>query len=151
VFAEVQAGVLLPCFLIAAIVVTPFGLHKRRQVRAHRAAIEAANAPPPESSRVLRPRLEDVIAAIERAGSNAPGSEPGPTAQIVVPSDVTVDDRDVAPEVVDTLVRDALRRSSLIATAEHATPQGRVIECRRAEPASRSNRQRESMSRQEDR
>ena len=127
---------LVPCFLLAAIIVTPFGLHKVRQVRAHRAAIEAANVPPPEPPRFTRPRLEDVVASIERAGSGRQESDDGATAQIVVPKDVTVDDRDVAPQVVDALVRDALRRSSLVATAERDTPEGRVIECRRVESAS---------------
>jgi len=137
--------VLVPCFLLAAIVVAPFGLHQVRRVRAQRAAIEAANAPPPEPPRFTRPRLEDVVASIELAGSgresdrHASGRherEDGATAQIVVPKDVTVDDRDVAPQVVDALVRDALRRSSLVATAERDTPEGRVIECRRVESAS---------------
>ncbi|MFI5044525.1 MAG: hypothetical protein ACHQDC_07015 [Acidimicrobiales bacterium] len=139
-FAEVQSGVLVPCFLLAAIVVAPFGLHQVRRVRAQRAAIEAANAPPPEPTRFTRPRLEDVVASIELAGSGRVSGrnerDDGTTAQIVVPKDVTVDDRDVAPQVVDALVRDALRRSSLVATAERDTLEGRVIECRRVESAS---------------
>ena len=51
------------------------------------------------------------------------------TATVMVPSDVTVGGQDAPAELVDSLVRDALRRSGLAATAEVDTAEGRVIEC----------------------
>ena len=134
VMAEAQAGVLIPCFLVAGIIVAPFWYHKVRQVREQRAALEPAVLDAGESATAgpIEPRLEDVVAEIERSAGE--GSDT--TARILVPPGVTVDGRAVPPDLVDTLVRDALRRSALVATAELDTPEGRIIECRRVEPSS---------------
>ena len=74
------------------------------------------------------PRLEDVVATIgELAADSSLDS-----ATVVVPDGVTVDGDVAPPELVDALVRDALRRSGLVATAELDSPAGRVIEVRRS-------------------
>lgn len=125
--AEVQIDILGRSLLIAAVIVTPYGIHKVRQVRAlrrERLAAEAAAAAPPGPT---RPALEDVIERIDAIGRDG-GPEGGTT--VTVPHDVTVAGGDAQPALVDTLVRDALRRSGLVASAELDTPAGRVLEVR---------------------
>ena len=65
---------------------------------------------------------------------SALGDSSAETSTLTVPPDVTVGGSEPPPGLVDSLVRDALRRSGLIATAEIDTPDGRVIEFRRSEP-----------------
>mgnify|MGYP006946477735 CR=1 FL=1 len=126
--ADVQYETLVRSLLIALVVVAPYGIYKVRQVRAARreraAAVAAANQPPAPD----RPRLEDVIDHISELGAD---TEEG-TATLTVPSGATVGGADAPSALVDALVRDALRRSGLVATAEIDTPDGRVIEFRRA-------------------
>ena len=122
--ADVQIDTLGRSLLIAVVIVTPYGIIKVRQVRAarrERQAAEAAAAAPPGPT---RPALEDVIGEISasRARDGA--------GTVTIPHDVTVAGVDAEPGVVDTLVRDALRRSGLVATAELDTPAGRVLEVR---------------------
>jgi hypothetical protein len=127
--AGIQTGVLARSLLVAVVVVAPYWWWKRRQVRAARAERAAALAPAAEPEVPAGPRLEDVVAEISAAAADLPG---GATTTVTVPAGVTVDGSVVAPELADTLVRDALRRSGLVATAEVDTADGRVIECRRA-------------------
>lgn len=128
--AEIQYETLARSLALAVLLVSPYGIHKVRQVRALRrereAAVAAASAPPPP----VRPRLEDVIDRIsELADSSGPDA-----ATVTIPPDVTVAGSDPPAGLVDTLVRDAVRRSGLVATAEIDTPAGRVLELgRRAE------------------
>ena len=127
--AEIQYETLTRSLLIAFVVVAPYGIYKVRQVRSARREREdaeaAANEPPPPD----RPRLEDVIDRI-----SALGDAGAATSTLTVPADVTVGGNEPAPGLVDSLVRDALRRSGLVATAEIDTPDGRVIEFRRHAP-----------------
>jgi hypothetical protein len=131
--AEVQTDVLLRSLLIALVVVSPFAYRLFRKVQARRAAEAEANRPSePVVTGPVRPRLEDVISAIDALGrsGHADGSPAtAPPRTVVVPADVTVDGQDPPEGLVDLLVRDALRRSGLVATAEVDTPDGRVIEC----------------------
>lgn len=132
--AEVQSDVLARSLLIALLVVTPYGIYKLRQVRAVRAdrieaeqARDAAIAAMSEPEETPRPRLEVVIDEITDLGT-----DPGVSAPTVtIPHGVTVGGSDAPPGIVDTLVRDALRRSGLVATAEIDTPDGRVLELAR--------------------
>lgn len=126
--AEIETTTLIRSLLIALVVVAPYGVHKWRQVQALRRERLAASTPddaPEHDAPPPAPRLEDVIATIDELGANPAG---GP-ATVLVPSDATVDGRPVAPAVLDALVRDALARSGLVATAEVDTPEGRRIEC----------------------
>lgn len=130
-----SSPVLLRSLLIALVVVTPYGVHKLRQVRARRALA----ARPPGSGTIgtdpsvtpvaAAPRLEDVVARIEAVAGSL---DPGDPTTVTVPSGVTVGGDEVPTELVDSLVRDALRRSGLVATAEVDTADGRLLECRRA-------------------
>jgi hypothetical protein len=125
--AEVQVGTLLRSLAIALVVVSPLAWWKVRQVRRVRAARQPA-APAPEVPPATRPRLEDVIAAIGALAEEVATGADEPRC-VLVPSDVTVDGREPPDGVVDLLVRDALRRSGLVATGEVDTPEGRLIEC----------------------
>ena len=111
--AEIQYETLARSLLLAMVLVSPYGIYKVRQVRALRReraeALAAANAPPPPS----RPRLEDVIDRISELGSSSDTT----TATVTIPPDVTVAGGDPPEGLVDTLVRDALRRSGLVTTA----------------------------------
>ena len=126
--AEIETGVLVRSLAIAAVLVTPYGLYKRHQVRARRAAVlaERGAATTDDAPAPARPRLEDVIDGLARTVEEARAAG---TATVMVPSDVTVGGQDAPAELVDSLVRDALRRSGLAATAEVDTAEGRVIEC----------------------
>lgn len=122
--ADVQIDTLGRSLLIAVVIVTPYGIVKVRQVRAarrERQAAEAAAAAPPGPT---RPTLEDVIGEISASRAH------GDAGTVTIPHDVTVGGVDAEPGVIDTLVRDALRRSGLVATAELDTPAGRVLEVR---------------------
>ena len=128
-FAQIQTDVLGRSLLIAAVVVSPYAIYKWRQVqrtRAETAAILAAAAPP--TTTVERARLEDVIDEIHRVAAEL---GKGQGATIRVGRDLTVDGSDAPATLVDALVRDALRRSGLVATAELETPDARVIEVAR--------------------
>lgn len=131
VLAQVQADVLGRSLLIAAVLVSPYAVYKWRQVARVRAETAAALAPEPDDDVDERPRLEDLIESIGLLDLRA---ESAPTT-IRVPHGLTVDGREAPPAVVDALVRDALRRSGLIATAEVETADARVIELTAAGPA----------------
>ena len=128
--AEIQSVTLMRSLLIAAVVVSPYALYKINQIRTLRRGREAAQAATdtdPDSEARSGPRLEDVVATIDRLAADTSLD----SATVVVPDAVTVDGDVAPPERVDALVRDALRRSGLTATAEIDTPTGRVIEVRR--------------------
>lgn len=125
--AQVQTDTLVRALLIALLVVSPYAVVKVRQVRARRAAASeaadpAADADPDPSDQ--RPRLEDVIAAIDEVAA-----ERAAARTVLVPHDATVDGDAVPAAVADALVRDALARSGLVATGELDTPDGRLLEC----------------------
>ena len=132
--AEIEAGVLVRSLIIAAVVVTPYALHKRRQVQRRRDALAGPQDAGPEDGGPRRPRLEDLIAGLTEAAATA--RRTGAVTD-TVPADVTVDGDDAPEGVVDALVRDALRRSGLVTTSELDTSAGRTIECRPAPPSTR--------------
>ena len=128
--AQIQTDVLGRSLLIAAVVVSPYAIYKWRQVqrtRAETAAIIAA-ASAPATTTLERERLEDVIDEIHRVAAEL---GVGQGATIRVGRDLTVDGSDAPATLVDALVRDALRRSGLAATAELETPDARIIEVAR--------------------
>ncbi len=130
--AAIQADVLVRSFAIALVVVTPLWLHRRRRAR-------RAEGPPPDSTTTddsvatpdPRPRLEAVIADVERAATSAAVEG---TATLDVPTDLTIDGAPIDTGTADVLIRDALRRSGLVAVTETSTPAGRTIECRPIDP-----------------
>ena len=127
--AQIQTDVLGRSLLIAAVVVSPYAIYKWRQVqrtRAETAAIVAAATAP--TTTLERERLEDVIDEIHRVAAEL---GVGQGATIRVGRDLTVDGSDAPATLVDALVRDALRRSGLVATAELETPDARVLEVAR--------------------
>lgn len=126
--AEIQTTTLIRSLLIALVVVAPYGIYKWRQVQARRAELAALDAPDPEPESVdPRPRLEDVIAQIDQLGASV-GDGP---LTVLVPADATVDGQPVPAALADALVRDALARSGLVATAELDSADGRRLECAR--------------------
>lgn len=130
IVGAVQTDTLGRSLLIALVVVSPYAIYKWRQVqrvrRAHEAAIAAEAAPPPPDE-PPPPALEDVVRDIAYVEQEAKANG---GAMLVVPHVVTVSDRPAAAATVDLLVRDALRRSGLVVTAELDTDEGRLFECR---------------------
>lgn len=122
--AVIQADVLVRCFVIALVIVTPYWLYKRRQIIRPTAERPAAAA---DVDAPGGPRLEDVVAQIPQAVAAA---EVGETARLTVPHGVTVDGSTVDPGTADALVRDALRRSGLVVVAELDSASGRTLELR---------------------
>lgn len=111
VLAEVGAGTLLRCLLIAVVVVTPYGLFQRAKVKQMKAEGAAARGelpaepPPPDPL-----ALETVLSEVETLGGTLVAGE---TAEVVLPADPTIDGRPAPAVVVDTVLQDALRRSGL--------------------------------------
>lgn len=127
--AAVQSDTLGRSLLIALLVVSPYAFYKWRQVqrvrRGHEAALAAdAAALAPDVPKL--PALEDVIRDISFVVAEATANG---GAMLLVPAQVTVSDRLAEDSVVDMLLRDALRRSGLVVTAELDTPDGRMLEC----------------------
>lgn len=125
----VQGDTLGRSLLIALVVVSPYAFYKWRQVqrvrRGHEAALAAdaaALAPDVEQLPALEDVIRDVAYVVEEATANG-------GAMLLIPPQVTVSDRVAGPDVVDMLVRDALRRSGLVVTAELDTAEGRLLEC----------------------
>ncbi len=130
--AQIQTDVLGRSLLIAAVIVSPYAIYKWRQVvrtRAETAEILRAAAAP--EATLERPRLEDVVDEIHRV---AAGLSAGHGATIRIDRDLTVDGSDAPATLVDALVRDALRRSGLVSTAEIETPEARILEVARHDP-----------------
>jgi len=125
----IQSDTLGRSLFIAVLVVSPYGIYKLRQVRRvrrnHEAALAADAAALLEDTPRL-PALEEVIGDVSFVVAEARANG---GAMLLVPHEVTVSDRVATSAVVDMLVRDALRRSGLVITAEIDTPEGRLIEC----------------------
>ncbi|MFM7063808.1 MAG: hypothetical protein ACKO04_10020 [Actinomycetes bacterium] len=118
VLAEVGAGTLVRCLLIAVVVVTPYGLHQRAKVRRVRAEAAAARgevvdeAPPPPDPLAL----ETAVNLLEELGRTLDGDR---TGEVLLPDAPTVDGRPAPAELVDMLVNDAVRLSGLQVVARH--------------------------------
>jgi len=123
--AAIQADVLVRSFVIALVVIAPLWLYRRRRTARERRTSTADNGD--GTTRPSAPRLEDVIAGIDGlvATVDAEGA-----ASLTIPTGVTVDGSEMDAGTVDALVRDALRRSGLVAVAEIDGPAGRTLECR---------------------
>ena len=127
-----QADVLIRSLIIAAVIVAPYAVYKIRQVSRLRQSIDSAKENEAKAAKRAEltyghiPALEDVIAdvsfVVEEATRNG-------GAMLVVPHEVTVSNRPATPEIVDALIRDALRRSNLVVTAEADSDEGRMLEC----------------------
>lgn len=118
--------------VIAAVIILPYAIFKVRQVARVRrlsndiGAREAKGSGRSDRAQDHLPALEDVIADIDFVVSEARRNG---GAMLVVPHEVTVSDRPAEREIVDALVRDALRRSNLAITAEVDSQEGRLLEC----------------------
>lgn len=125
--AAIQADVLVRSFVIALVVIAPLWLYRRRRTARERRTSTADNGNGDGTTRPSAPRLEDVIAGIDGlvATVDAEGA-----ASLTIPTGVTVDGSEMDAGTVDALVRDALRRSGLVAVAEIDGPAGRTLECR---------------------
>ena len=120
--ADVGAGTLLRCLLIAVVVVTPYGLYQRSKVRKMKAEGAAARGEVPEQPPPTDPAaLETVVAQVEDLGRTLVA---GTTDEVELPAAPTVDGRPAPAEVVDMLLTDAVRRSGLEVVERHA---GRLI------------------------
>jgi hypothetical protein len=109
--ADVGAGTLLRCLLIAVVVVTPYGLYQRAKVRKMKAEGAAARGElPPEPAPPDPAALESVVAEVEDLGRTL---DDGTIAEVALPAAPTIDGRPAPAVVVDTVLQDALRRSGL--------------------------------------
>ncbi|MFZ4517497.1 MAG: hypothetical protein ACOYOP_03860 [Microthrixaceae bacterium] len=118
--AEVQYSTLLRSLVLALLVVAPFFWYQWRKVRRARAEAAAAAAPTPETAADPRPRLEDVVGSIAATVT---------TTEVTVPDGVTVDGVEVAPDMVELLVADALRRSGLVEVERTRRGDATVLRC----------------------
>lgn len=138
VLAQVEGDVLVRSFLIAALLVAPFGWWQWRKVRRQRAERAAALDGGPGDGDTggagpgadpAAPRLEEVVARIGALGRDLP---PGEVAEVEVPEGVTVDGRVVDRRLAEALLADAVRRGGLDAVTAIPPPGGRFT-VRRAE------------------
>lgn len=115
--AEVGAGTLVRCLLIAVVVVTPYGLYQRAKVKKMKAEGAAARGEVPDEPPPPDPEaLETVVAQVEELGGTLGDGE---TAEVLLPAAPTVDGRPAPAVVVDTVLQDALRRSGLTVVERH--------------------------------
>lgn len=129
VLADTNTGVLLRSFLIAVVLVTPYGIWqwiRVRRTRAARRAGEATAVPPRADREPALPRLEDLIAEIDRRAAEM---RPGEATTVEVPLRSSIDDEPADPALVDALVRDVLRRGALRPVAEVDVAEVRRIDC----------------------
>ena len=134
-----QAVTLLRLFLIAVVVISPYWVPKAlrwwRARAASRAARRAANLPAPRVPEAGS--LAAVLAEFEEAVA-----EGADEATLVLPAGVTVDGRPAPPEVIDTVLRDAIGRSGFaivtdsVAGGDGSVGADRRIVCRRLHPRS---------------
>ncbi len=127
-----QAATLLRLFLIAVVVVSPYWAPKAlrwwRGRAATRAARRAANLPAP---RLPEPgSLAGVLSDLETAAA-----EGADEITLVVPPGVTVDGRPASPEVIDTVLRDAIGRSGYAIVHDSGGTERRLV-CRHLPPRS---------------
>lgn len=109
--ADVGAGTLVRCLLLAVVVVTPYGLYQRAKVKKMKAEGAAARGEVPDEPPPTDPAaLETVVAQVEDLGRTL---EHGATAEVSLPTAPTIDDRPAPQPLVDTVLQDALRRSGL--------------------------------------
>jgi len=136
VVAQVQGDVLARSFLIAVVLVAPFGWWQWRRVRNRRRALAAAEAAAAASAGSTDeaaappgpPRLEDVMARIDEVAAELGDTD---TAAVEVPEDLTVDGVAAPSAVVDTIVGDALARSGLAVANRTRGAAGTLLTVRR--------------------
>ena len=115
--ADVGAGTLVRCLLIAVVVVTPYGLFQRAKVRRMKAEGAAARGELPEEPPPPDPAaLETVVAQVEELGRTL---DDGATGDVALPAVPTIDGRPAPAVLVDTVLQDALRRSGLQVVERH--------------------------------
>jgi len=115
--ADVGAGTLLRCLVLAVVVVAPYGLYQRAKVRRMKAEGAAARGEVPDEPPPPDPlALETVLAQVEELGRTLTD---GTTAEVALPAAPTIDDRPAPQAVVDTVLQDALRRSGLQVVERH--------------------------------
>ena len=115
--ADVGAGTLLRCLVLAVVVVAPYGLYQRARVRRMKAEGAAARGEVPDAPLPPDPAaLETVVTEVEELGRTLAD---GTTAEVALPAAPTIDDRPAPQAVVDTVLQDALRRSGLQVVERH--------------------------------
>lgn len=120
-------GRLILMFLLALVIVAPFAFRTIRKVQAGTwrnsgERIDADEAEPVDETD--EGRLEDLIAAVRALEGDRSGR-----ALVLVRRHLTSQGRDVPTSMVDTLVRDALRRSGWGVDAVVPDELGQVLEC----------------------
>lgn len=127
VLAEASSVVLLRSFVIALVVVAPFGWWQWRRVRAARLArVPLADDSEPTPSPGALPTLESLIA---RIAEHAQSLDPGQAWTLEVPRRMSLDGSEADPALADALVRDALRRDGFQAVDELDAGDHRVLHC----------------------
>lgn len=138
--ATESSGVLLRSFMIAIVVMAPVALWQGRRVRARRRRQRSASYQQASDLASLRspdtagtagtggPSLESVVAEINRVASTLQSAQ---TTELEVPADLTVGGSKADPQLVEAVLRDALKRSGLEVTATKGAGDSIRLECRR--------------------
>lgn len=123
VVEEDRLGSMVTFFLIALVLVSPFGFRLYRRTVRERRALEAgdpltggdgdADGDAGDEPLIDRADLGLVVAAITAAGADL---GPGEAVELVVAGDSTLDGRPAPIAVVDAVLFDAARRSGLVAS-----------------------------------
>lgn len=135
--ATESSGVLLRSFMIAIVVMAPVALWQGRRVRARRRrqrsasyqqASDLASLTSSDTAGTGGPSLESVVAEINRVASTLESSQ---KTELYVPGDLTVGGSKADPQLVEAVLRDALKRSGLEVTATKGDGDSIRLECRR--------------------
>jgi hypothetical protein len=128
--ASSNVGTLVGFFLIAAVIVSPYGYWQVRKVRRRRAQLAGiaglaaplpADEPTPETS-------SDLAMAVADIAAGAAAQEPGAHFEVTLPVGATIGGRPAEAAIVETIVADGLRRDGI----EIVGRDGVVWRCRKA-------------------
>ncbi len=115
-------------FGVAVLVVSPFALVQLRRIRRDRRARRPAAPVVEAGGTALAP--EDLAGLVGRITELAGSAKEGETFEITLPAAPTLEGRGVPVELVEGILADAVRRSSLDVIERH----GSVWICRRIGP-----------------
>lgn len=130
------SGVLLRSFAIALLIMAPIALWQARRIRRRRRRQRSASYQQASDLSSLSsgtaatpgPTLESLVAEINRVAATLESSQ---TTELTVPAELTVGGSRADPQLVEVVLRDALKRSGLDVTATTSDDNTIQLQCRR--------------------
>jgi hypothetical protein len=126
ILADDQIGTLAGCFVVAVVIVAPFGYRQVRKVRRTRALLAA----PLRAEPVVEPLDQtDLASAVARIAAQAADQDLGTAFTVSLPVGATIGGRPADRAIIESIVADGLRRDGV----EIVERTGDAWQCRRPE------------------